>query len=646
MSDVVARWSLEDFDCLHQYARSLDLPAFDGQAGFGMSFWFWAQEHTRTQEIISSSGASCSWRLGVEDGSLVLHLAEPDGDSIRLALTGTGWHPITLIVDPTRQQLELRVGQLSARYDLSTVLAEALLPSGLRVGGRTDPAGGHYDYTFGRGGSGLIDDLCWFAGIPINLDRPITHAAPLSVEIIVDPQDGPAPVEMHFKAQVDELSHKPITCLWDFGDGLRARGEQVTHRYEYAGHYRVQVRAIDSRHAQASADYPVQVSGRENSVQPVPVFSNGTEGYACYRIPSIVRAINGDLLAFAEARLESCSDSTGTIHIVCKRSHDYGATWSPLTRVAALDGFVCMNASPVVDEVQGTGRVIVVFRAADRSEWDIARGVGLSRALCVSSDDHGLTWDTPRDITAAVHKPFNPVYADRFPYAALPENQPHDWRIQIPAQGHAIQLRRLPQTLGRLFFSGSLTRGERSIFDSENYVFWSDDLGQTWEIGGIIPRIGLNEAIAAELEDGSILINTRAYTNQKSDGRRAITRARFDRAGVIHFEPTTPDEALIDPAVQASLLRCTWADQTGRSRLLFSNPAHPLARVNLTIRLSYDEGATWAFSKVIDRGPSAYSDLVMTADQQPAVLYERGNTGGIAFARFSLDWLSDGADAG
>jgi len=69
MSDVVARWSLEDFDCLHQYARSLDLPAIDGQAGFGMSFWFWAQEHTRTQEIISSSGASCSWRLGVEDGS-------------------------------------------------------------------------------------------------------------------------------------------------------------------------------------------------------------------------------------------------------------------------------------------------------------------------------------------------------------------------------------------------------------------------------------------------------------------------------------------------------------------------------------------------------------------------------------------------
>jgi sialidase-1 len=646
MTDVVARWGLEDFDCLYQYARSLDLPAFDGQAGFGITFWFWAQEHTRTQEIISSNGAACSWRLGVENGSLVLHLAEPVGDSIRVALTDTGWHPVALIVDPTRQQLALRVGQLSASYGLTTMLAEALLPSGLLVGGRTDPAGGHYDHTFGRGGSGLIDDLCWFAGTQINLDRPVTHEAPLSVNIMAVPQGGQAPLEVHFTAQVGDLALKPITCMWDFGDGLRASGQQVAHRYDYAGHYRVQVRAIDSRHAQVAADYPVQVSGRENPVQPVTVFRNGTEGYACYRIPSIVRAINGDLLAFAEARLESCSDSTRTIHIVCKRSPDHGASWSPLTRVAALDGFICMNASPVVDEVQGTGRVIVVFRAADHSEWEIARGVGLSRALCVSSDDHGLTWDAPRDISAAVHKPFNPGYADRFPYAALPDNQPHDWRIQIPAQGHAIQLRRSPQRCGRLFFSGSLTRGERSIFDSENYAFWSDDLGQSWEIGGIIPRIGLNEAIAAELEDGSILINTRAYTNQKSDGRRAITRAHFDRAGAIHFEPTTLDETLIDPAVQASLLRCTWADQTGRSRILFSNPAHPLARVNLTIRLSYDEGITWAYSKVIDRGPSAYSDLVMTADQQPAVLYERGNTGGIAFARFSLDWLTDGADAG
>jgi sialidase-1 len=650
MSDLAAQWGLEDFECLYQYARTLDLPEIDGHDGFGIAFWFWAQDHVRTQEIVSSIGAKYPWQICIDDGYLVLHLADPIHDTIRLSLISASWQQAALVFDPVTQQVDLHLGRSSASYALlAPMVAEALRPSRLLVGGRTDPAGGHYDHTFGRGGSGLIDDMYWFAGRRPKLETPATNETALQVGIVAEPDTGQAPIEVHFAAELGDDATYPVHYLWEFGDGLRTTYPNVTHHYDYAGDYRVRLRVVDAQHAQGTANCTVRVIGPENPIQPVPVFINGSEGYACYRIPSIVRALNDDLLAFAEARLESCSDSTQTIHIVCKRSSDSGTTWSPLTLVTTIDGFVCMNASPVVDEVHGTGRVIVVFRAADHSEWDIARGIGLSRALCVTSTDHGMTWDTPWDISSAVHKPYNPGYRDRYPYAALPANQAHDWRIQIPAQGHAIQLRRLPQTRGRLFFIGSLTRGERSIFESENYAFWSDDLGQTWQVGGIIPHIGLNEAIAVELENGSVLINTRAYTDQKPDGRRAITRARFDAEGAIHFEATTHDEALIDPAVQASLLRCTWADQTeygGQSRILFSNPAHPLARVNLTVRLSYDEGATWAYSKVIDRGPSAYSDLVMTTEHQPAVLYERGNTGGIAFARFSLAWLTDGADAG
>jgi sialidase-1 len=166
-------------------------------------------------------------------------------------------------------------------------------------------------------------------------------------------------------------------------------------------------------------------------------------------------------------------------------------------------------------------------------------------------------------------------------------------------------------------------------------------------MGEIIPCIGLNEAIAAEMEDGSVIFNTRAYTNGKPDGRRAVTIAHFDADGKIHFEATRHDETLIDPAVQATLLRYTWSDQVeygGKSRLLFANPAHEHARVNLTMRLSYDEGKHWVYSRVIDKGPSAYSDLVTTRDLQIGLLYERGNTGGITFVRFSLDWLTNGED--
>ena len=100
--------------------------------------------------------------------------------------------------------------------------------------------------------------------------------------------------------------------------------------------------------------------------------------------------------------------------------------------------------------------------------------------------------------------------------------------------------------------------------------------------------------------------------------------------------------------MQASLLRYTWPDDPGaggRSRILFANPAHTHARVNMTVRLSYDEGDTWPVAKVIDPGPAAYSDLVVQADGGIGLLYERGNAGGIVYASFTLEWLTDGKDS-
>lgn len=634
MSDALVHLRLNDFDELYVYSLPVDLPPADWSRGVSIAFWFWAADTMRRQVIMQMGSA---WEIAIEQGKLRFD-ANGGEMSLALPLAGQGWHRVALSVDPS--------GVLLFALDDATA-AGITAPeiTGLTIGGYTDPAGGHYDYTFGRGGSGLIDDLRVY-------DRLLTEEEIAAVnqprgalpdaEFTIDPAGGDAPLTVRFEARGQGTSHAHY--LWHFGDGGRGTGALAAHRYEYAGEYVARLTVIDSQYQQAVSEQQITVGGQENPLQFVPVFVNGTEGYACYRIPSIVRALNGDLLAFAEARLESCSDSTGTIHIVCKRSGDNGASWSALRVVAALKGFVCMNAAPVVDEVHGTGRVVVVFRAASHSEWDIARGVGLSRAMCVVSDDHGATWSIPRDITAQVHRPYNPAYADGCSAAALPENRGEDWRIQIPSQGHAIQLR----MGGRLFFAGSITRGDRSIFDSENYAFWSDDLGETWQIGAIIPRLGLNEAIAAELEDGSILFNTRAYTDGKPDGRRAVTRAYFDSSGAIHYDQTVHDETLIDPAVQATLLRCTWRRQVeygGASRLLFANPAHPRARVNMTVRLSYDEGRTWAFSKSIDRGASAYSDLVMTRDGQIGLLYERGNTGGIYFARFTLDWLTDGADS-
>src|SRR5215210_5809743 len=61
----------------------------------------------------------------------------------------------------------------------------------------------------------------------------------------------------------------------------------------------------------------------------VTVYKAGQEGYRSFRIPAIVRAHNGDLLAFAEGRKNGKSDH-GDIDIVLKRSSDDGQTWGSL----------------------------------------------------------------------------------------------------------------------------------------------------------------------------------------------------------------------------------------------------------------------------------------------------------------------------
>src|SRR6185369_10250076 len=67
-------------------------------------------------------------------------------------------------------------------------------------------------------------------------------------------------------------------------------------------------------------------------VKTVTVFKAGDEGVRTFRIPVIVRAHNGDLLAFAEARKKSAADH-GDIDIVLKRSRDNGETWGPMELV-------------------------------------------------------------------------------------------------------------------------------------------------------------------------------------------------------------------------------------------------------------------------------------------------------------------------
>lgn len=387
-----------------------------------------------------------------------------------------------------------------------------------------------------------------------------------------------------------------------------------------------------------------------------PVFQPGQEGYACFRIPSIVRAGDGSLVAFAEGRMAGCADFGRPIRVVSRRSVDNGRHWGRLVVVGTNilpDGseWVAQNPSPVVDQMDPQnpqGIIFVVYNKTEHSEFDTALHSGVRRVVVTRSTDHGQSWEPARDITSMVHRPNAPTYTAVYPDAAQRYAFPEDWRQQVTATGHGIQLqggRNSPATITRLFYTASVTVGDRDVYHSQNYAFWSDDHGQTWRIGGISPVEGLNEAMAVELEDGSVMVNARNYHDGQRVGLRAVMVNTFDACGRIAFGTPVDDPNLVEPTIQASIERYSRAGPGGKSRILFSITDHPCQRINMTVRMSYDEGQTWAIRKTIDPGLCGYSDMVVQQDRNIGLLYERGSSG-IFYTSFSLAWLTGGVDTG
>ncbi|MDT3400750.1 sialidase family protein [Streptomyces sp. B1866] len=336
-------------------------------------------------------------------------------------------------------------------------------------------------------------------------------------------------------------------------------------------------------------------------------FRAGVGGHASYRIPAVVATRAGTLLAFAEGRVDSAADH-GRIELVRKRSTDGGRTWDPLAVVTRNGDGTAGNPAPVVLD---SGRVVLVHvrSAADATEDRIMRGevsdADGRRVWVQHSDDDGVTWSDPREITADAKKP--------------------DWRWYATAPGHAVQLRH-GRHAGRIVVpanhslppAGSDTGTEGRYYGGHGLL--SDDGGETWRIGYVDDNpdgyINANESTAAELPDG------RVYVNARSDARAPGTRAdAYSSDGCATLDkPLRPQAGLAGPPVQGSVLHLGQPDV-----LLFSGPADPRARALMTVRASRDGGVTWRPAHTVDGLPAAYSDLVRADADTVGLLYETGD---------------------
>jgi len=340
------------------------------------------------------------------------------------------------------------------------------------------------------------------------------------------------------------------------------------------------------------------------------VWKRGDNGYYMHRIPAIVLTKKGTLLAFAEARKNGRGDH-GDIDLVVKRSSDMGKTWSDFILVHEDGGtkkITIGNPVPIVD--RKTGDVIVAFQRTNEDR--VATGTHISR-----SKDDGVTWSAPMEIIELVQ-------FEGMEYAR-------------PGPGHGIQLKH-GKHAGRMIVpcysvSTEEYRAKHGFGGIYNFMAYSDDGGTTWTHGKKTSA-GLGEPVAAELADGTIILTSRQYTDQR--WRRAIS---YSKDGGETWSEAEFRADLPDCNCQGSILA---VDKGPDTLLLHSNCPGPGEKRNrLTIRLSRDGGKSWSASWVLEPGKAQYSDLVALPDGTVGCLFERGDKyrTAITFARFAMERL-------
>ena len=359
----------------------------------------------------------------------------------------------------------------------------------------------------------------------------------------------------------------------------------------------------------------------EPALVKTDLFAAGQAGYATFRVPGIVATRDGSLLVYCEARRNSRSDWADIEVLLC-RSTNGGKTWSPPQRIADSGKDTVNNPVAIVD--RDTGRIHFLYC------------INYARCFYMFSDDDGLTFSEPREITAA----FEPL---RKHYA---------WNVLATGPGHGIQLRG-----GRLLIPVWLSTAMREHRPSAVSVIYSDDHGTTWAAGEIVcehpdPLINPSETVAVQLSDGRVLLNIR---NENRVYRRALAESRDGATG---WSPVRFHDTLYEPICMAGIVNLPTPFAENDATFLFTNPdseANPKQhgrhnfrfRENLTVRLSYDDCESWPVARVLEPGVSGYSDLAVGADGAVYCIYERGGENGMAFqfltlARFNRAWVENG----
>lgn len=352
-------------------------------------------------------------------------------------------------------------------------------------------------------------------------------------------------------------------------------------------------------------------------------------GYHNYRIPSLLATQKGTLLAVMEGREDMNFDHAKN-DIVLKRSDDNGATWSLAKVIQEAGDNVVMN--PVmVQALDSTIIMTYIYFPRKRHSGDRSHGIkqvnpGLTgdtieKIFVIKSNDDGISWSTPEEITSVAKSNKNSLHAICGPGVGITLTKgKYKGRIIIP----------MSETL--------LIKGEK---ESHNYALYSDDNGNSWKHGKFCPpskegNSGGNEVQMVELENDEILISIR------SKGHRLLSTSKN---GGKTWGPLQVHKTLKDTGCMSPLLRYRWAESNKPGVLIHigvTGRVNGRRRGESVILLSYDDGETWSVQKELYAKAFDYSSMVVLKNGNIGMLAEydfNGDRANIKFAEFNLEWV-------
>lgn len=338
-----------------------------------------------------------------------------------------------------------------------------------------------------------------------------------------------------------------------------------------------------------------------------------------YRIPAIITARDGSLVAVTDKRKYNNGDLPEDIDILCNRSLDGGITWTEPLTIAYGTGYNNGFGDCALSLTNDENGVMAVF-VGGPGFWQSTPDNPL-RCYMSRSNDNGISWTEPEDITHFIYG------------SECPDEERQNWAGAFFGSGNGLLT-----SDGRIMFV--VAARDQAVGAVCNYAVYSDDNGQTWNVSERA-SIGGDEAKVTELVDGRILMSIRhngnRWYNISSDG------------GITWQETTSEWTEIVAPACNGDLIRYTSVNQNDdKNRLLHSVPFGS-SRKDVTVYVSYDEGETWPVSKCIVPYNSAYSSLCVLPDKTIGLYVEESYQGEgdyrTVFYNFSLDWLTDGEDS-